>query len=65
MKRLIEYMYEQVVIETKDGRTLQGRVVDYENAIEHDLEHDQISLDYGTYDEVVDESEIKTIRVLG
>jgi hypothetical protein len=64
MKHLIEYMYQVVEIETHDGRFFKGRVISYDNAIENDLEYDKISIDYETYCEVVDESEIKTIRVL-
>jgi small nuclear ribonucleoprotein (snRNP)-like protein len=64
MKHLIEYMYQVVEIETHDGRILKGPVVSYDNAIENDLEYDEISIDYKTHHEVIDESEIKTIKVL-
>jgi small nuclear ribonucleoprotein (snRNP)-like protein len=57
-------MYKTVKIKTIDGRELKGEVVDYENAIENDLECDEIGIDYKTHIEVVEENEIKSIEVI-
>ena len=64
MKRLWDYLYKKVKIETKDGRTLSGDVVSVTSSVETESGYDEIDIDYGTYLEVVDESEIKSIEVL-
>ena len=63
-KKLLDYLYKRVKITVKDGRVLEGNVVSYSNATEHDLPYDEIDIDYGDHLEVVDENEIKSIEIL-
>lgn len=61
---LLNYLYEHVIVKTRDGRTLQGRVIDYESAIEHGLESDEIAIDLITHHEVVAKTDITEIKIV-
>ena len=64
MKRIGEYLYKKVRVETKDGRILEGDVISFTSSIEAESGYDEIDIDYDSYIEVVDESEIKTVEIL-
>ena len=64
MKKMGEYLYKTVRVETKDGRILKGDVISIESSIESESGYAEMGIDYGSYIEGVDESEIKSIEVL-
>ena len=64
MKQLWEYLYKKVKIETKDHRELEGDVISIVSGVETNSGEEEISIDYGSYIEVVRKSAIKSIEVL-
>ncbi len=64
VRSLSEYVYKTIRVKTKDGRILEGNCVSFTDEIGSDSGFEEITIDYETYGEVVDESEIEEITVL-
>lgn len=64
VRSLSEYIYKTIRVKTKDGRTLEGDCVSFTDEIGSDSGFEEITIDYETHGEVVDESEIEEITVL-
>lgn len=63
-KSLSQLIYKSIIINTEDGRTIEGEAVSFDNFIESPTGYEMIGIQKDGYIDCVDESEIKTIEII-